>query len=288
VPLLPPVISLTSAVGGTATFTFTSDPGFPFADTTFWVLDPITGAVLFSFGPFSPPTAALPGLSVTATYTIIATTFDSGTSDFSAPSLPVTIAPQTWAGPGGGFKNVIHFSPKYGARSYQLIDQLSQAVLVDHPYPVFVDTQVFATEEAAQIFQYECKAVINDTPQGVTEVRRYRTDKTLCLVTGEVLELNGEPPIGQPTPVQFRMNRLNVPDTNRPRRRREVQRAYQTDFQVEAWPNYLGQWGAYLMSGSVVWVEIGDRRIEFAVPFSTTEELVDIAQIERSILPKRT
>jgi len=288
VPLLPPTISLTSATGGTATFTFTSDGGFPSAETTFWLLDPTSGAVLLSFGPFTPPTAALPGLDETATYVVIATSFDSGTSDVSAPSLPVTITPQTWAGPSGGLKNVIHTSPKAGARSYQLIDQGSQAVLVDHPYPVFVDTRVFASEELAQEATYEVKALGGENPGGCTIVRLYRTNKTLCLVTGEVLELNGEPPTVQPTPVEFRMHRLNVPDTNRPRRRREVQRAYQTDFQVEAWPNYLGQWGAYLMSGSVIWAEIGDRRIEFMVPFSTTAELVDITQTERSIIPKRT
>lgn len=286
-PLDPPAISLTSATGGTATFTFTSDAGFPVAETTFWVLDPTTGALLFSFGPFTPPTAVLTGLDETASYVVIATSYDSGTTAVSAPSLPVRIDPLTWAGPGGGLKNVIHFNPVYGARAYQLLDP-SEVVLVEHEYPIFVDAQVFASEEAAQSIEYSCKALVDTSPQGTIANKRYRTNKTLCLITGEVLELNGQPPVGQPTPVQFRMHRLNVPDTNRTRRRREVQRTYQTDFQVEAWPNYLGQWGVYLMSGGVVWAEVGDRRIEFMVPFASTAEMVDITQIERSILPKRT
>lgn len=281
----PPTIALVSAVGGTATFTFTSDVGFPLAETTFWVLDPTTGAVLFEFGPFTPPTAVLTGLDETATYIVIAASIDPGTSTPSAPSLPVRIEPASW---NAVLKTVIHYTPKYGARSYKLIGSASGATLVDHEYPVFVDTQVFADEAAAQSYQYECKAAIDDSEQGCVEVRRYRTSKTLCLVTGEILEINGQAPLGLPEPIQFRLHNLSVPDTNRKRYRRTVQRAYQSDFQVEAWPNYLGQWGVYLMSGSVVWAELWGRRIEFMVPFAATAELVDIAQVERTLLPKRT
>lgn len=286
--LAPPVIALTSAPsgGGTLTFAFTSDAGFPLATTTFFVLDPITGAALFEFPGLTPPTAILAGLNETAEYTIIATSFNAGTSEISAPSLPVKIAPYTWS--GAGLKNVIHANPQYGARSYQLLDQGSQAVLVDHAYPVFVDDQVFASEEAAQVIQYEVKAFVDQDPTGRTIVRRYRTNKSLCLVTGEVLEINGDPGTGQPTPVNFRIWQGGVPDTNRARIRRLAQRTFPNDFQVEAWPNYLGQWGAYLMSGTVVWAEIAGMRLEFMVPFAAMAELVDIPSTIRSIKPKRT
>jgi len=281
-----PIIALTSAVAGSGDlgFSFTSDPGFPLAETTFFVMDPATSAVVATFPGNLPPTVILSGINETQTYVVSAVSYDAGTAQISAPSLPVVIEPFTW---NGGIKTIIHATPFPEARTYRL-ENGNGVVLVDHPYPVFVDSTVYSTEEEAANETYHVFAEAPRNTATQTIVRRYRTRKSLCLVTGEALEPNGDPAVGRPTPVNFRMMQGMVPDTNKPRARVMPQRTFIQDFQIEAWPNFLGQWGAYLMSGAVMWFESASHRLEFMVPFASTANILDIPHVVRSLRPKRT
>lgn len=283
-----PILSILSAIGGTLTVAFTIDPAFPAATTTFWIIDPATGQPAFpAFGPGVPPSIVIAGLSEDADYELVAQSFDAGSGTTSPPSAPIRISPIIW---DGKLKNVIVADPRHDSREYKLYNEANDVELLSSLYPSFIDNQTFATERAAQEFSYRVRAFGPDNQEDgcVQEiVRVYRTFKALCLVTGEVSTPGGDGDYDWPVVFTYREEQRWPQDPD------PVQRAYAIPYEVKAYPNYLGQWGVYLLQGARVemWNGLAQgprNRIEVVVPAAATVDFVDLPQVPRPHLPKRT
>jgi len=280
-----PIISIVSAISGTLLVSLVIDAGFPTATTTFWVIDPLTGQPAFTFAGEVPPTASLAGLSEDAEYELVAQSVDGAT--LSPPSSPIRISPVMWS---GKLKNVITGCILFGAREYKLYNADTDALLDTAPYPCFVDAQVFGSELLAQQFNYRIKGFgPSDSDEGVTvEIDAlFRTTKALCLVTGEMASPRGDGHYDWPMIFQYREEQRWPQDPA------AIQRAYQVSYDVQAYPNYLGQWGVYLMQGAIVEMWNGKaqgprNRLEIVVPATSTVAFVDLPQVARAWTPKRT
>lgn len=273
--LIPPVISVLSAAGTTLTVAFTQDPLA--TDTTFYLLDPLTGAVLLTSAGHTAPTAVIPGLTPTTAYDVVAVSFTNpGMTDLSPPSLSKPLRPDNW---DGTLKTIVQLEPVHGALTYDLCGGNPAATLQNSPYPSFVDSQVFATEAEAQAYQYGGQVYIDSTSAtGTKIVKRYRTVKAVCLVTGEMANLGAYG--GWPEKVVFRHKPYRVQPF--------VQQALPLFWDAYAYPNYRGQWGTHLICGAVVEVNFFDKLFEFVVPFSAQVELVNLPLVDRSLAVKNT
>lgn len=275
--LASPIISLISAIGTTATFSFTADPLA--TETVFYLLDPVTGLPLLTFPSQVIPTATLVGLDPTLAYDVIAVSFTNpGPTDLSPPSLSVPIRPESWQ---GALKNVIIAEPIFGARYYEIRNLLTNAVLqTNSKYPCFVDNQVFLTELEATNFNYAVFAYTSDSdvPQCLQIVERYRTNKALCLIYGQMNQISSYP--GWPKPIRFYPKGYRVQPI--------VQRSFQINRDVMAYANYIGEWGVFLMSNSIIACNFDDKLFEFVVPFAASAELVTLPLVNRSLAPKNT
>lgn len=270
------LISLTSLAGTTAVFSFTRDA---LADTTvFYLIDPATGLVLLTFSGQNPPNATLVGLNPQQAYDVIAVSFKTSVPlDQSPPSLAVPIRPAAW----NTFKTVVVCDPWRGAREYALVDNVSNAILAGpHPYHWFVDSTVYADELLAQQASYRIDAYAGQaTPFNPKIVECYRSDKSLCLITGDANFLNSNHDWTRKLVFTVR------PFAVQP----EIQRAHSIEFEQYAYPNYLGKWGLYLMSGAQVRFTFQYHKVlDFVVPFAATAELIDLPVVRRTLLPKNT
>lgn len=277
-----PLISILSAVGGTLTLALAIDPLFPAATTTVWVIDPVTMQPVQTLTAQVPPTVVIAGLSTTQNFFIVAQTFDTGTSTLSPASLPVQVGPLNWA---GVLKTVIHASPVVGAREYQLLDKTTKTVLQTSPYHQFVDDQVFADEEAAQLFEYEVHAVIADKDDcEVDIVAQFRTSMALALVYGVMTDPGGAP---YPWSMLFSYREIQRNPQDPPL----VQTAVPVWHQIEVFPNYIGQWGAYLVQGARLEAKIfsaNRKRVEFVVPVVPAVDFSTLPLVPRPFLPPQT
>ena len=282
-----PTISLLTAIAGVLTFDISVDAGFPLAVTTFWVIDPATGQPAFGpFGPFSTPTGTVTGLDENRVYHIVAQSLDVASSTLSPPSLPIVVNPIVW---DNKLKTVIVSDPKHGVRLYELRNKDTDAVIDTSIYPTFVDSQVFADEILAQDFNYTIAGLGTPDQEGETVeiVRRYRTLKAQCLVTGELATPGGSG--GYNNPIIFRYSEGQT----HPQDPAPVQRAYGIGHDVVAYVDYLGRWGVHLLQGALLemWssrAQAPRNRIEVIIPAVATVEFVDLAQVPRPVVPKRT
>lgn len=276
-----PLISILTAVGGTLTLALAIDPLFPAATTTVWVIDPVTMQPVQTLTAQVPPNVVIAGLSTTQDYVIVAQTFDTLSNTRSPASMPVTIGPLNW---DAVLKTVIHANPKVGAREYQLINRDSGAILQTHEYHQFVDDQVFADEEEAQLFNYQVCAVFDDTTEEVEIVSTYRTSKALTLVRGTLTDPGGAP---YPWSIIFSYREIQRNPQDPP----FIQNAVPVWHQIEVFPNYIGQWGAYLVQGARLEAKVfsaNRKRVEFIVPATPTADFHLLSLIPRPFLPPQT
>lgn len=274
--LTPPVISILSAAGTTLTVAFTADALA--TETVFYLLNPTTGAVLMTSAGHTPPQAVIAGLTPQTPYDVVAVSYTNpGPSDLSPPSLTKQVRAASW---DGALKNVIVAEPVFGARAYDLYNAAGTALLQSaSPYPTFVDDQVFASEQLAVREQYLVKAYVDETTPSETQiVKRFRTTRALCLVYGDMAMMTGYP--GWPSKIAFRPKPYRVQPF--------VQQTLPIFWDAYAFPNYLGQWGAHLMSGTVVEVNFFDKIFEFIVPFAAQAALTSLSLVDRSLAVKNT
>lgn len=274
--LTPPVIGLLSASGTTLTVAFTAD--VLATETTFYLLDPQTGAVLLESTGHTPPAAVIPGLNPMTAYDVVAVSYvNPGLTDVSPPSLTRQVRPSSW---DGVLKNVVVADPVIGARAYDLYDDTGSVLLQSgSPYPTFVDDQVFASEQLAVHQRYLVKAHALEAQPGETKVvKRYRTTKALCLVHGSMTTMTGFS--GWPSKLVLRPKPYRVQPM--------LQDALPIFRDVNAYPNYLGQWGVHLVCGTVVEINFFDKLFEFVVPFTAQAELTTLNLVDRSLAVKNT
>lgn len=276
-----PLISILSAVGGTLTLALAIDPLFPAATTTVWVIDPLTQQPVQTLTAQVPPNVVIAGLSTTQDYVVVAQTFDALSNTRSPASMPVTVGPLSWA---SVLKTVIHANPVVGAREYQLLNKDTQAVLQTHEYHQFIDDQAFADEEAAQLFNYQVCAVLDAKTEDAPVVARYRTSKALCLVRGTMTDPGGAP---YPWSMLFTYREIQRNPQDPP----FIQNAVPIWHQIEVFPNYIGQWGAYLVQGARMEAKISSanrKRVEFIVPATSTADFHLLSLVPRPFLPPQT
>jgi hypothetical protein len=267
----PPEISILSLSGTTATLALAQDPAA--VSTTIYLLDPATGTVLETFPGEMPPTAVLAGLDPNQAYEVVAVSTDG--VDMSPPSLTRHIRPGTWE---GDLKNLVVAEPRPNTRYYELYDRLGGLLDGPTPYHWLLDTRAFATEQDAQNVEYEVKAFDQNGDQVFIPNKRFRTNRALCLITGSMNRIHGAP--GWPHQVIARPKGYRVQPT--------PQRSLQVSGDVVAYPNYLGEWGMYLVSGTVIEINFFDKLFEFVVPFTAQAALLDLPLVERSLAVKNT
>lgn len=285
-----PVINLVTAdaTTGTVTVDFSSDPLFPAATTTFYLLDPITKAVVLVVPGQTPIAATLgPAIPVNAPYEISAITYDVATLTFSPPAVAFSLLASGWDSTP---KTIVVCDAVQNADFYRLYattPPLTAAVLVDTSDVHWaMDSTVYVDEDEAASVTYRMVAVIGGNEGAGRVVSRTRTTARMCLVTGSMTQVDAGVWVDtvvliKPrfTAVRQTLQQLRVPEF--------VQGRHLTHEPLAVFANAAGKWGCYLLQGANVDIEIplAYLRAEFTVPNTSTADLSAIPLVQRPYMP---
>jgi len=230
---------------------------------------------------------AWPGAFLTVAWTVLDSpaVFDPETKFYSfipTSPLPSTSTVLTWA--------PTRAEPLFvGYTIYRrLPDQTAWTYVGSSDFPAFVDTAEFSSELLALTAEYEIRVLTQDNsdPTGteLAEVAmtqtltlsKYRTDQSLCLVVGQIVDVGGRPDTDQI--VNFFIHAKDAPTT-----------LGLTTFKQAAVTVPLtayGKFAAHLVQGTLVTCEIPSAgyTARFVVPTQPSALLADLTTIPVELL----
>lgn len=274
-------MTLTSAdpVTGTITLALSQDPLFPLATTTITLIDPTTMLVVATYAGLTAPVAVLgPGIAATAPYIITATTYDIVTNTF-ASGANLTLLESGWDDTP---KTVLICDAQRDAVEYTWYATPqggARAAIGTSDVHTFIDSTVYADEDAAALVQYDVEVKVQGTVSGARIVSRWRTSARLCLVTGTVVEVNSIADKEWPVEIRYKLRGIN----NSVLRQLTIPPYTQGRMvyvkALRAHGNHYGKWGMYLLQDAVVEITIQKAiwMAEFSVP--------TLAEVDISALP---
>ena len=275
-----PVMTLASAdpTTGTITITFSQDPLFPAATTTFALVDPTTQTIISTFPGLTPASAVLgPGVVTTQPYIITAVTYDVGSTDFAA-GAPITLLESGWDSTPN---TVLICDALRDATEYTWYATPSsgvRAAIGTSDVHTFLDSTAYASEDAAAVVQYDVEAKVQGQPGGARIVSRWRTSARLCLLTGSVVEVSSIPDREASIEIRYKLRGVK----NSVLRQLEIPPFTQGRMvyvhAMRAHANANGKWGMYLLQEAVAEIMIQKAvwMAEFVVP---TQSEVDISAL---------
>lgn len=272
---------------GTITISFSQDPLFPAATTTFALVDPTTQTIVSSFPGIAPATAVLgPGVATNQPYIITAVTYDAATDEFAA-GAPITLLESGWDDTP---KTVLICDARRDATEYSWYATPqggTRTLIGTSDVHTFIDSTVYADEDTAALVQYDVEVKAQGVAAGARIVSRWRTSARLCLVTGSLVEVNSIADREWPVEIRYKLRGIR----NSVLRQLEIPPYTQGRsvhvHALRAHTNHYGKWGMYLLQEAVVEILIQKAiwMAEFSVPTQAEVDITALPVVPRVFRP---
>jgi len=272
---------------GTITITFSQDPAYPSATTTFTLIDPTTQIVVATVAGVAPTSAVFgPGIATTQPYIITAVTYDVGSTDFAA-GAPITLLESGWDDTP---KTVLICDAIRDATLYTWYAASAgspRAAIGTSDVHTFLDSTSYASETIAATASYDVEVTSQGNPSGSRITSRWRTNARLCLLTGSVVEVSSIADREAAVEIRYKLRGIK----NSVLRQLEIPPYTQGRMvyvhALRAHTNAYGKWGMYLLQEAVAEIMIQKAvwMAEFSVPTQSEVDITALPVVPRVFRP---